>query len=96
MHVDHRLPQIRGHVVECLVPQDAGVVDEDVDPAEIVDGRFDDGFTTFDSGYGVAVGHGHTSEIGDFFDHLGRRTQVAVSGAIDGATEVIDHDLSAA
>jgi len=47
MDVEDRLEQFGGEVVEGLVPQDSGVVDDDVDPAETLDSGGDDGFASF-------------------------------------------------
>jgi len=42
MDVQHREPLLRLHLVEHRVPQDAGIVDHDVELAEAVDGGADD------------------------------------------------------
>jgi hypothetical protein len=36
------------HVLEADISQNAGIVDEDIDPTEGVDGRLDDGFSILD------------------------------------------------
>lgn len=46
-HVDRHddIPLIVGHVGKCLVPENASIVDQYVDSAEVVDGSFDDSIT---------------------------------------------------
>ena len=54
--VDHRVDRVVIHLVECLVSQDPGVVDQDIDPAEGVHGGVDDGASPCRRGHAVAVG----------------------------------------
>ena len=58
MHVDDRVEQVGRHVVERLVAQDAGVVDDDVDPAERVERGLHDGLAALGRGDAVGVGDG--------------------------------------
>ena len=54
--VDDRVEQVGRHVVERLVAQDAGVVDDDVDAAEGVDRRLHDRRAALGGGHRVGVG----------------------------------------
>ena len=42
MNPVHKVPVVVGRLCNGSVPQDAGVVDDDIDPAKVVDGRLDD------------------------------------------------------
>ena len=86
---DHGLEELRSHVVERLVAQDAGVVDDDVDGAEGVEGGLHDGFTALGGGDRVVVGDSNAAELLDLLDDEVRRA-VVVAFAIHAATEVVD------
>jgi hypothetical protein len=60
----------RGSLLEGLVAQDAGVVDQDVDGAELGDGVVDDRFRTLPGRYGSLVRDGRAAGGTDFLDHL--------------------------
>ena len=53
MHTVDQVPVLVLHVLEADIAQDPGVVDEDVDAAEVLDGRVDDGLAVLDA---VVVG----------------------------------------
>jgi hypothetical protein len=92
--VEHRVDVGRRHVVKGAVADDAGVVDDDVDPAERRQGGVDDGLAAFGCGDRVGVGHGHAAGGLDLGDHLlGRPRRGAL--AVDAAPEIVDHDLGA-
>jgi hypothetical protein len=91
---DDGVPQVLRHVLEALVPQDPGVVDDDVDAAEGVEGRLDHGVGALRRGDAVRVGHRRTAERLDLLDHLLGRPGRG-PGAVDGAPQVVDHDLGA-
>ena len=55
MNPVHKVPVVVGRLCNGSVPQDAGVVNDDIDPAKVVDGRLDDCRTIL---HGVVVGHG--------------------------------------
>ena len=95
MHVDDGLDHLGGEVVERLVTQDAGVVDDDVDGAERVDRGLDDSLAAVSGGHRVGVGHGLATEIDDLLgDPLGRSGVATL--AADGTAEVVDHEPGAA
>ena len=96
VHVEHRVDQVGRHVVERLVAQDAGVVDDDVDLAERVDGGLDDGLAALGRGDGVVVGHGLAAGRLDLVDDLSARPRRRTAGAVDRAAEVVDDDQRAA
>ena len=50
-----QIPVVVRRLCDGPVSQDAGVVDDDVHAAEVVDGRLDDGGAIL---HGVVVGHG--------------------------------------
>ena len=81
--------------MERLVAQDAGVVDDDVDRAERVDGGLDDGLAALGGGDAVGVGDGFAAEVVDLVDHVLGRALVAAL-ARHRAAEVVDHDAGAA
>ena len=90
VHVDHRVDQVGCHVGERPVAQDAGVVDDDVDAPEGVDGRLHDRLAALDRGDRVGVGDGHPAGGGDLLDDRLCRAG-ARAGAVDGAAEVVHH-----
>ena len=55
------------HVLETDISQDTGVVDEDINTSECVDGRLDDGLTVLDR---VVVGDGLAASGADLIDDL--------------------------
>ena len=87
--------QVGAGVVEGLVPQDAGVVDHDVDAAEGVERALHDGGAALGRGHRVGVGHRLAAGRLDLVDHSLGRALVA-AGAVDGAAEVVDHHERAA
>ncbi len=93
VHVEDGLDLGLLHLVEGLVPEDAGVVDDDVDSVERIDGRLDDRLAAFGRCDAVAVGYRLATEGLDLFDDpLGGCGRAAAS--VDGATEVVDDDTS--
>ena len=83
------------HVVERLVAQDAGVVDDDVDGAERVDRGLHDRLAAFGCGDRVGVGDGLAAGGLDLVDDELGGTLVAAR-AVDGAAEIVHHDQRAA
>ncbi len=94
MHLDHRLEVGERHLAEGLVTQDAGVGDQDVEPAEAVDGPFHQVGGARVVGDRAAVGHGLAPRGLDLGHHLiGRRR--GSTRAVQRRPEVIDHHLGA-
>ena len=69
VHVDHVVEHLRRHVVEGLVAQDAGVVHDDVDLAELVEGLVHDGRAAVRGGHRGGVGDGDAAGGGDLLRH---------------------------
>jgi len=89
VHVEHGVEQLRGQVVEGLVAQDAGVADDDVDPAERLQGGVHDRLPALDGGDGAGVGHGDPTQVLDLLGRLlGRAGRGA--GAVRPPAEVVD------
>src|SRR6185369_9548888 len=87
--VDDRVPLLLGHVEDHAVSEDAGVVDDDVDPAEGVHRGLDDRLPTGHAGHRVVVGHGIAARLGDLLhDLIGR---LPVGPGPDLAAAVIVH-----
>ena len=55
------------HVLETDISQDTGVVDEDINTSECVDGRLDDGLSVLDR---IVVGDGLAASGADLIDDL--------------------------
>ena len=94
MDRDHRVPVALGHLVEDAVPQDAGVVHDAVDLAELVQRLFDDPSGAVEVGDALVVRGGASAgclDLGD--DGLGRCLVAAVAAL--GTAEVVDDDGSA-
>jgi len=89
VHGDHRVPLALIHPGDERVPQDAGVVHQHVESAELTDRLVDQGCSPVPGGDVVGVGHCLTTGSGDLLDHLLRGTGVG-TGAVIGATEVVD------
>jgi hypothetical protein len=92
VHVDHRLPFLRVHLEEHAIAQDAGVVDDAVDAAEVVDGGFDDGVGAHPARDAVGVGHRLAARSADFVHHFLRRPGVLAFAAYRCA-DVVHHDF---
>ncbi|MNH21886.1 hypothetical protein D3C79_817180 [compost metagenome] len=79
------------HLVERLVTQDAGIVDQYIDPTKAVQRLFDDACAVTD---GVVVGHSRTTCGADLLDNpIGRRSAGAFP--MGGPPKIVDHHLGA-
>jgi hypothetical protein len=88
--VDDRVPVGLGHVDQDPVPQDAGVVDQDVEVAEGLDGGVDQPLAALPVADVVGVGHRLAAGGGDLVHHLlGRRP--VVPRPVHRAAQVVDH-----
>ena len=83
---------VLGHREHHAVPQDAGVVDHDVDVAESVDGLLHHGPGIVEAGHAAAVDDRLSPARGDGLDHLGRGRHVGTSAELVAA-QVVDHHL---
>ena len=94
MNIDDSLEVRQRHLGEAGVPQDAGVVDQDVDPAPSLNGGLDHMLHLAGVGDVRPVGDRLTARGDDLVgDFLGRRRGMA--RAVDGAAEIVDDDLRA-
>jgi hypothetical protein len=91
VHLDDRVPLGLAHVDEHLVPQDPCVVDNDVEPAECVDGLLDKALGAVPRRDVIGVGDRLPTRRLDVVDHLLSRPSRA-AGAVTGPTEVVDDD----
>ena len=89
--VEDGVDEVGGEVLERLVAEDAGVVDDDVDAPEGVDCGLHDRRSALGRGDRVGVGDRFAAGGLDLVDHLLRRPGVG-AGAVDRAAEVVDHD----
>ena len=68
VHLDDRVPLLGGHLRQRAVAQDAGVVDQRVEPAELLDGGAHDALAVLDLGAVADVQHGRATARGDLVD----------------------------
>jgi hypothetical protein len=61
-----QIPILILHVLEADITEDTSVVDENIDPAEVLDGCLNDGFTVLDA---VVVGYGLAASRSDLFNY---------------------------
>src|SRR4029450_4064169 len=92
--VEHRVEVVGTHVLERCVPQDARVVDHDVDAAEAVQRRLHDGPAALRRGNRVVVGDGVAPSGGDLVDN-GLGGGGAAAGAVDRSPGVVGDDQRA-
>ena len=67
VYLHHQVPVLVFHVLEADVAQDAGIVDEDIDPAKGLDGSLDDFVAVLDR---VVVCDGLAASGCDLLDNL--------------------------
>src|SRR3984893_14795594 len=92
MDVEDSVEILFAHVEDHAVAQDAGVVDRDVELAEVVQRALDDALGGLEIADALEVGDRLAAEAADFLDNvLGRRTRLA--GSLETAAEIVDHDL---
>ena len=94
MHPDDVVPLRLRHGEEHPVAQDPRVVDDDVQPAEGVDGLAHDGLAAVPGADVVGVGDRGTARRRDLVDHLLGRAGVAPR-SVAGTTDVVHDDLRA-
>ena len=94
MDANDIVPLLLGHVEDHAVAQDAGHVDEDVQPAELVEGLLDHALAAIDVGDSVEVRDGLAAGGADLVGDVLRRTGVRLR-AVDVHAEVVDDDAGA-
>ena len=70
MHVNDLVPIVLAHVEEKAVAQDAGVVDDAIEPTVGVHRQLHHARSGVPVGHAVAVGNGLAASGGDLIDHL--------------------------
>jgi hypothetical protein len=95
VHVEDRVEFVGVHVLERRVPQDPGVVDDDVDPAPVVERGLHDRPAALGAGDRVVVCDRLAPRRRDLVDHRLRGGRAA-AGAVDRAAEVVDDDQGTA
>ena len=94
MNLDDRIPLVLGHVGHHAIAQNAGIVDQNVELAELVDSLVDHALRPVPTADVVAV-HNRLATFGnDFVGDLLCQRRIAAA-AIDLGTNVVDDDLGA-
>src|SRR5437763_528805 len=94
MHLDDGLKRVNAHAVKNRVAQDAGIVDDAVQPAKAVDRHFYDLARRYSLGDGFEIRHRRAAALPDFLDDFfGRRS--ARSRSVGGDAGIVDNDLGA-
>lgn len=65
MDLDHQIPVLIRHILKANIAQNAGIVQEDIYSAKILDGSVDDTIAVLDA---VIVGDSLASSSSDFVD----------------------------
>ena len=86
------IPLFHGGTHEHAVAHHAGVVHDDIERAEGVDGRADDVGGAVPIGNVIAIGHGLATGRANLIDHRLRRRQIAAHAGQAGA-QVVHHHL---
>src|ERR1700761_5246467 len=94
VHLEDGIPVLERHLVEGAVAQDAGVADDAVDLAELVDRGLDDVLGALGLGDAVVVGDRSAPGVLDLLDDIVGHV-VSGAGAVAGTAEVVDHDAGA-
>ncbi len=94
VHVDDGVPVGLLHLEDHPISQDAGVVDEDVEPAEGVHGLLDHGFGVVEVG-NVATVHDRLAAHALDLVHDGLCRADVAAGPVDVAAQIVHHDLCA-
>jgi hypothetical protein len=89
---DHGIPLVLGHVHEHPVAEDSGVVDEDVEPAELVDRLPHEALRPGEAGDVLAIRRRLAARGADLLHDLLRGARVRSLAGEPGA-EVVDHEL---
>mgnify|MGYP000542407029 CR=1 FL=1 len=94
VHLDDGLERFHAHLVEDHVAQDAGIIDDAVEPAEMIGRGLDDLAGGDRFRHRLEIGNGRPAALLDLLDHLlgGRRVR---AGAVGRSAGIVDHDLGA-
>ncbi len=96
MHIENTGPVFGLHFYKALVPQNPGIVDQNVHRPESIQGTLDNARTAFGRGHIIVIGHRLSSQGFNFVDNLIRRCLGAITGTVPGTAQIVDHDLGAA
>lgn len=89
--MDDGIPFVFGHIEQGSIAEDPGVIDQDIEASEVVDGGIDEGLSDGEGADGIGVGDGLTAGLSDFFDDgVGG---LAGPGTFFGAAGIIDDDF---
>ena len=94
MDVDDGIPVALVHVEQHPVAEDPGIVDEDVESSEGVDGRVHERVRTVPVGHVVGVGDGLSAGGANLVDDGLRRPDIRTA-AVDRRTDVVHDDRRA-
>jgi hypothetical protein len=94
MHPDDLIPLLVSHPRDRPVTQDSGIIDENVEASEIIDGVSHQAFSTFGAGYIGSVGHSLATLGTDLLDHFGRDALVSAFPG-HGPAHIVDHHACA-
>ncbi len=83
------------HLVDGAVLDDPGVIDQDVEAAELFDGQIDDSLSAFLLGHAVIAGYGGASRVYDAPDDC-VGSVVRGANAVSRRTYVVNDDFSSA
>jgi hypothetical protein len=92
MHVDNGPEILVADFLQRAVADIPGVVDEDVDPAVVLERRLDDRLAAFGRGNGLGAGHRLAAGGPDFPHHLLRGAGIEAI-ALDADAGIIDHNF---
>ena len=91
MHIEDQLPVLRFHFQKGLVPENPGIVDQDVNRVEGLQRRLDYIFAAFNGGDTVIVCNGFTSQRLDRCNHLIGRFFGPLPRSVRRAPQVVNH-----
>ena len=94
--VQDGFPVFRGHFHQALVPEDPGIIDQNVQPPKGFQGGVDDVLSPGGLGHIVRVGHGLAPGGPDLVHHGLGRGGGSVTGAVPGTAQIVDHHLGTA
>jgi len=91
MNIQNSLPVFRLHFEQALVPQNARIVDQDVNLSEGINGRLDDVRPAVRRRNVVVIGNSLSSQGLDLINNFIRRSGRSLAGTVPGTAKIIDH-----
>jgi hypothetical protein len=92
VHRDHVIPILLTHAIDDVIPEDAGVVDDDVKVAEVLNGRVHEAPSPLETRHVVGACDGLTPDSCYFVDNELSRGRI-ISCSIRRNPNVVDDDL---